>query len=183
MSAVHEVLFGNLTRLRNVTRYSAEFVLQRENVAEHSFWTALIAVTIAHEYFRDEVDVGTVAVRALLHDIEESTTGDLVRAMKYHDQGLRDQIALVEAEFAASILKPMGETGEDYFDIWFNAKDDTLPGRIVALADLLCVISYCRLEFESGNHRLGQIERDCRQLIEDKFGHDSTMMQIVREAI
>lgn len=182
MSAVGEVLFGKLSRLRNVYRYSGEYVLQRENVAEHSFWTALIAVTIAMEYWGPTM-AKDVAVRALLHDIEESMTGDLVRSMKYHDQNLRDQIASVETEFAASLLAPLGEVGEEYFHIWFNAKNmETDSGKIVALADLLCVISYCRKEAESGNPKLAQIEADCEQLIEDKFGHDSLFMRIVREA-
>lgn len=182
MSAIREVMYGNLTRLRNVYRYSGEWVLHRENVAEHSFWTALIAITIAHEHF-DLNTTREVAVRALLHDIEESMTGDLVRSMKYYDEALREDIKRVEEAFAATLLNPLGATGHDFYDIWLHSKDDSLAGRIVALADLLCVISYCDNEEASGNHKLREIRKACTSLIEDKFADDPELKSVYMEAL
>ena len=76
MSAVREVMLGKPSRLRHTFRYSALPVVFRENVAEHSFWTALIGITIAVELGCSHEEVGEVATKALLHDIEESMTGD-----------------------------------------------------------------------------------------------------------
>ena len=92
MRAVKEIMAGNLIMLKHTYRYSSVPVLVRENVAEHSFWTAILAVTIAIELQMSRQEIGKVALKSLLHDIEESMTGDLIRDMKYHDDETRQAI-------------------------------------------------------------------------------------------
>ena len=185
MSAVKEVMSGKLSRLRHTYRYSAIPIVNRENVAEHSFWTALIGMTIAMEIGGTAELIGEVAAKALVHDIEESMTGDLIRDMKYHDSVVRESIRKVEVEFAQGIFDEIGgNTGNIYELFWRTAKDDSESGRIVALADLLCVIAYCDHEQALGNNtkEVRQIRSDCMKLIIHKF-NGTELGQLAEEAI
>ena len=176
MNAVEQIMYGDLSRMRHVFRYSAQPVITRENVAEHSFWTALIAMTIAGELGHRHL-FGEVAKRALLHDIEETLTGDLVRSMKYFDVDTRAAIAKVEVNFASKLFDSLGQVGRSFHEIWTLAKDKTLAGRIVGLADLLCVLSYVEHERILGNatRQLSEIDTNCRRLVQDKFANDSDL--------
>lgn len=185
MSAVKEVMAGKPARLRHTFRYSALPVVFRENVAEHSFWTALIGMTIAAEISGDSQLIGEVAAKALLHDIEESMTGDLIRDMKYHDGDVRDAIRKVEVEFARSIFEAIGGQAGNLLEVyWRMAKDDSPSGRIVALADLLCVISYVDHEQSLGNNtkEMKQVRSDCAKLILHKF-NGTDLGAIAKEAM
>ncbi len=163
-TAVNEVMFGKIGRLKDTFRYSAQPAISRENVAEHSFWTAMIGVTIAYEVNGNVAP--TVALKAIVHDIEECMTGDLVRDMKYANPDLRGAIAHVERQFIKTLLEPMEATGKRIFREWEGAKDNTLAGQIVKLSDALSVIQYCTKEMELGNTNLVEIKDACSSLID-----------------
>lgn len=183
MSAVREVLYGEFRRVSHVYRYSALPVLNRENVAEHSWWTAVIAMTIACEIGEPGM-MGEVAAKAVLHDIEEIGTGDLVREAKYFDAQMREDFRRVEVAFANRLFDRLGtKTGDQLWHQWSHAKDDTLAGEIVALADLLCVVAYCRHEETMGNLNLRGVESECIKLIDQKFGDHKVLLPIVAEAV
>jgi 5'-deoxynucleotidase YfbR-like HD superfamily hydrolase len=190
-SPIREVLYGDLRRVSHVYRYSAQPVLNRENVAEHSWWTAMIAVVIAAEYvnaYDHEASLhdlmGEVALRAILHDIEEVGTGDLVREAKYFSEDVRESFRAVEEAFAHRLFDKFGAPiNRMFYHLWKTAKDTTTEGQIVALADLLCVIAYCKHEARMGNLTLAHIEAECRRLINEKFPQGHTLHEIAREAI
>lgn len=171
MNPIREIMAGELSRLKHTYRYSSVPVLVRENVAEHSFWTAIIGIAIAVEMQMSRQEIGKVALKALLHDVEESMTGDLIREMKYFNEETRDAIALVEREFARRIFAKLGALGPWFESWWLQSKDPSPTGRVVALADLLCVIMYVDHERSLGNQsdQLDQIQSDCVALIERKF--------------
>lgn len=182
MSAIREVLYGEFRRVSHVYRYSALPVLNRENVAEHSWWTAVIAMTIATEIGHAEL-IGDVAARGILHDIEEIGTGDLVREAKYFDEKMREDFRRVERAFANRLFGKLGTyVGNQFQPIWSQAKGDDLAGQIVSLADLFCVIAYVRWERSMGNTRLERVERDCLNLIDEKFGDNGLLLPVIAEA-
>ena len=74
-----------------------------ESVADHSFRTAIMAMTLA-PYF--DIDVNKVIKMALIHDIAESTTGDIVT-----DAGSYDLYSLKKKE------EDEITAGEKIFDI------------------------------------------------------------------
>lgn len=176
MTATKEVMTGKLTRLRHTIRFSAIPVLYKENVAEHGYWTAVIAMAIVadlHSQSDTKIHrqlMGEVAMKSLWHDVEESMTGDVVRDLKYATPEIREAIRKVEERFADVIFNPMGDAGIDLRSFWHFAKDDTTSGHIVALADLLCVISYCDHDMQLGNQteELERIKLQCLILISEK---------------
>lgn len=180
-SALNEVLYGKITRLSHTWRYSAQPVLVRENVAEHSFWTAMIGVTIAYETHYPQL-AGSVALHAIVHDIEECMTGDLIRDMKYASDEFRQAIQNIEEEFVGRLVDKMGQTGQIFQNRWRSAKDESVAGRIVAVADALSVIAYCTREQTLGNQNLSEIRGACMKLV--RHTAEGTFMEdIVEDAL
>jgi 5'-deoxynucleotidase YfbR-like HD superfamily hydrolase len=180
--AVNEIMFGKLSRLTDTFRYSAQSVIIRENVAEHSFWTAMIGIGIALEA-QLEPFVPHVALKAVVHDIEECMTGDLVRDMKYASPDVRDAIKEIERRFLSQWAHQLGEPGAYLKNQWRDAKDKSKAGQIVACADALSVIAYCTREMSLGNQNLHEIRNSCVKLIHDKFGDDPQLVDIADDAI
>jgi len=178
--AVNEVMFGKMTRLKDTFRYSAQSVIVRESVAEHSFWVAMIGATIAWEV--EPNSAADVALKGIFHDIEECMTGDLVRDMKYATEEFRDVVKQLERQFLSGLESGLGLVGHHMFSTWETAKQ-WRTGEIVALADALSVMAYCVQERELGNTKLYEIHDNVVQLIHDKFNKDMELWPIAKEAI
>jgi len=166
-----KMLTGDVNRLRYITRYSTSLVLHRENVAEHSYYVALysylIAVWVQANYpvrahtlqaTEDalEVHFAKVLCRALLHDIDESRTGDFQRPFKYSRPELKalvDEAAKDEFERAVAPIIP-GSLAfvRSMVHNWEHAKDDSTEGSIVAFADYLSVLSHLYAEVGCSNY-------------------------------
>lgn len=180
---VAEIMYGRLGRLRDTYRYSAQPVINRENVAEHSFWTAIISSVVAMSIGLEQEHVWEVSYKSIIHDIEECMTGDLVRDMKYADPSFRDAVLEIEQRFLGSLLEPLGTLGIYIYDDWTKSKDSTLSGRIVSLSDALSVISYCHKEKELGNEGLKEIRDACADLIRRKFYDDEDLGDVAKAAL
>lgn len=166
------VMEGQLNRSRYVERYAGVPHLHPENIAEHSYYVAIYSFLLCHElYFVDSeydpIDLGVVLKRALLHDIEECVTGDVLRSVKhdnpaikkaFHDTGYKLLDGLVR-----EILGP-GSEGSSLpaiiIDTWASAKDNSIEGHIVSLADLLAVVGYASGESTLGNRYARRIQRE-----------------------
>lgn len=173
---------GALTRVNYVTRYSGTPTLRSENIAEHSFQVAMIAATIAIDLGWDPREV---LFKGLLHDIEESLTGDVIRDTKYFDDEILSAMKKVEQAKAHQIFKEWGAAGPTFRSIWEDAKDDTVPGKIVALADFLSVVIFTYHEMSLGNKE-GEIKVIQNEVIKNifkKFREDSILGQYARDII
>ena len=87
-----QFLEGFFDRMSDVIRYSGTKVLNKENLAEHSYYVSVLADGIAEDIeqkFDISIDRYKVLKYALYHDIEEIFTGDLVTPVKYKSQDLR----------------------------------------------------------------------------------------------
>ena len=82
-----EKFFSLAGRLRYIDRWSLMRNTRRENVAEHSYITALIAhalCVIENELFGGKLNPDRAASLALYHDAAEVFTGDLPTPVKYY---------------------------------------------------------------------------------------------------
>lgn len=148
-----EVLIGRVTRLRYIKRYSICPRVHEESVAEHSFYTAYIALAIGRQInnnHNNAIDMGILLSRALVHDLDEVYSGDFIRMFKHSSPGLKTAIDAASFSFMKEFTKEMGER-QSFTDLWLNAKDASLEGAIVGLTDFLSVVSYIAQEIRSGN--------------------------------
>jgi len=150
---VKELLNGSFHRLSHVYRYSSIPTIRKENVAEHSFYVAYYSYLIGKDLVSRgfEVDFGLLLSRALLHDLDESSTGDFLRTVKYGHPDLKK--ALDEVSYR--MMEKMSEKiGVELIADWQLAKFDDLEGHIVSVADLARVVSYILEELRSGNSHM-----------------------------
>lgn len=156
-----EIMTGKLSRMSYVNRYSSFPVNRRENVAEHSWWVAFISLAIAMDLNEQGVEVGveTVLRGAILHDISEVMSGDVIRSYKHTNPEIVR--AMQDADFINTNDMLDGPeyqpVGEEMMSDWSSAKHKGLEGQIVAFADMAAVALYCREEDRSGNRAIREV--------------------------
>ncbi|MFW6121460.1 MAG: YfbR-like 5'-deoxynucleotidase [Petrotogales bacterium] len=147
----------------------------KTTVAGHSFYVALISFLFYYEEKsnNNELDEVDIIKRALLHDIPESLTGDIITPTKQKVTGFEELVERVEevmvtnkllidmpkelvSEFKDKILKP------------FEGKN----GKLVRSADLTAAIIECLMEIKSGNNQMSfrtALNNMLDQLVDSKF--------------
>lgn len=125
----------------NIFRYSGTRLAVQENLAEHVYETMMIGYILIHEIMNispeSDLSISEYLEKALHHDMEECSTGDVSRPLKYHNKKVREELNLVAEEVALEIYK-------EYFDrtiyeeYWINAKSGS-EGFILKIADMLTV--------------------------------------------
>ena len=133
--------------LRFINRFSIYHVNKPETVAEHSYYVTYYSWRIAKEFERSgiEIDFRRLLEKALVHDLEETKTGDIIAHAK---------TPIIKNEIN-NISKKILST--DIYEIWKDAKDDTIEGQIIDFADGYEVLVYCLEEIKSGNNHMREI--------------------------
>lgn len=146
-----ELLTGTTRNLAHVMRFAGFRIHRRESVAEHTCMTSMLAWFIAQQCMllgSRDVDMGKLLGRALFHDFDEAIMVDLPRPVKYADERMRKQW---HALCCRAVQKIGDDIGVSFFHTWLDAKDRSLEGEILALADLISVTSYLIEEIQMGN--------------------------------
>jgi len=149
---IKELLFGEITHLSNVNRYSGMRLNQNESVAEHSYYVALFSYAIS-EHLESKfpeltIELSKLLTRCLLHDISEAISGDIIRPFKHSDTNLNNLINEKSSLIVKQFEKKLKLNLLDHHD---NAKDESLEGFILKIADLMSVLSFSVRELFSGN--------------------------------
>lgn len=148
-------IFEFIDDLSNVRRWSHAYCHKEESVLEHTAAVAIFALSIGAEV---GAKMATVLERALLHDMEEVITGDIPNPTKYHNPQITKEIKEFEAVAAADVASR-------YFDswalrVWHNAKDSSLEGEIIKIADAAAVVLKIEQETSLGNLSFNQYEEN-----------------------
>ncbi len=157
--AVREFL-GKADRLRHMRWFNTVPTVTSMSVAEHSYYTALIALLIARtlpdfplkDGKREEVDEAGLLRRCLIQELEESETGDVNTMVKQDHSDFVMELKVVQYESMQKILSSLPFKLIDGFQSdWNIAKQDGLTGQIVKAADLLSMLLYAEGELSMGN--------------------------------
>ena len=154
---INKLLLGAFQRLRHSIRWSLANKIHKENVAEHSYYTALYALFIMQSLPKGHGVTASQAydclARCLTHDFDEAFSGDLPRMFKHANPTVRKAIDEAASGYVRKHIFEVAEgfAGEYLFDTWCFAKAHDKIGRIVAMADFLSVLSYVIQELRTGN--------------------------------
>jgi len=139
----------------------------------------------------EEIDFAELLIKATVHDLEETITGDIACPTKYWDPQITREIKRVEREAGRKVLYDLDPSGE-LFTYWDTSKHGK-EGFIVALADKLAVVYKVNQEtMEFGNQTIkGHIKGLIPALMEmDEYNHGSGVItnhkiigNIITEAI
>jgi 5'-deoxynucleotidase YfbR-like HD superfamily hydrolase len=149
---IRELLQGRMRRVVHTRRFSGHPLLRQETVAEHSYLTAHYALCIAISCVREgsrDIDYGKLLSRAIMHDVDEAVSGDLLRPIKYSSPEFRAMWEKISKDAMYGLCREMDMP--ELYPIWEHAKDDSLEGEILALADLISVHGYLQEEIAMGN--------------------------------
>lgn len=160
------LLTGSVRRVSHTTRFSGTPTLRPESVAEHHYVTAQYAMLIGLEMIQlgGAVNMGKLLTRALVHDLDEALMPDLPRPVKYSDP----ELTTVWHKLAHNaVVKLEAELGVLISDYWYEAKERSLEGDILAVADMLSVIGYVIEEIRLGNSYMKEVLENSTKYIRD----------------
>ncbi len=166
--------FALLYRLKYINRWGLMRNAESENLKEHTVDVAFLAHALAvirKQQFGDGrvcPSPEKVAVYALFHDVTEIITGDLPTPIKYDNQQLRYEYALVEQQAATRLLSFLPSELQDHYSPFFaqaTTAEERAIHELVKAADVLSAYIKCLAEANAGN----QDFLDAEQTIKTKL--------------
>ncbi len=176
--------FAVVDRVRYIQRWALMRNNESENVAEHSFQTAMFAHALANIRSIEfpeldiQVDPNKIMARALFHDVSEVITGDLPTPVKYHNQELRKAYKNYEALAVETLLDFLpGNLRDNYSELLIEkALVDTEKGSLeyveaglIKAADKLSAYIKCIYEVNQGNNEFREALTSTLNSIEDFY--------------
>ena len=161
--------YALLGRMRYITRWGLMRNTFSENIAEHSYQTAVLAHALA--LIRRDVlklptpDPDRCAVAALYHDASEILTGDLPTPIKYSNPEIKTaykQVERVAGERLLNMLPPELRASYEH-DV---LEDDEALAPIVKGADKLSAHIKCLEEQKAGNTEFDTAARQTWEAIQ-----------------
>lgn len=151
LKSLVKFIFEHHTRLSCIVRFGNTPRIVSENVAEHSYYVTFLAMVLGDYLVEREVKIDRLRLlrMALLHDVEETYSGDIIAPMK---QGtFREELEKENIKNVLMLTKNLAG-GKDYFHLWREVGNKkTLEARIIKLVDRLSCIIYCVREVHLGN--------------------------------
>uniref|UniRef100_A0A6M3J161 Putative phosphohydrolase n=1 Tax=viral metagenome TaxID=1070528 RepID=A0A6M3J161_9ZZZZ len=169
--------FKTVRRLSGIERCSNTPHIKNSYVSDHSYYVALYAMIFADiENSKQPVglkpyDTSEVIKRALIHDLEESLTGDFLFPIKHENPTIKPLLQeainqVVDNELFASL--PIGICSY-YKRLWKTSKDSSNEGRLVAAMDKFEILLYAIQELELGNKQFIKIYNNAIKILLTEF--------------
>lgn len=180
-------ILNSYRNLRQIKRCNNLVTLVSEDVAQHSYYVALLAHKLAYAYNTvaaehnnkyhpldnvnnwETVQVKDCLTQALFHDLEEVFISDIPWDVKHHNDQVHSEIQ--------NVLKQKLQAAYDKCNHITTDRDNILlaktglAGAIVDLADLLEGAWYCCEEIQLGNKTLAPLLSKYLELIHQSYIH------------
>lgn len=142
-----------LYRLKFVTRFNHRSKICIENVAEHSYFVAIFSLLTADK-FKLKVDRAKMLQMAMLHDVPESITGDVLHQVKKARPIIKGELTKMEVEVMKQFFSPELASVYEQFE-----ENNTLEAQVVLLADIMSILLYINNEESLGNENFNIVKR------------------------
>lgn len=155
--------------LTHVMRFSSIPQQFQESVAEHSFFVAhFVSILIFFlKEKKEQLDEARALKIALIHDMEEKFSGDILTPFKYYNKEVYNAIKRVNRETVPLVFEHLPKPlAKQFIDFWKEDADrKTKEAQIVKVADKLSLLSKCHEEMTLGNSFFKSIyERELKAL-------------------
>ncbi|CAM3880346.1 5'-deoxynucleotidase [Cohnella lubricantis] len=159
-----------LYRLQYIERWSLMRKTTSENVAEHSYHTALLAHllgNIAKHVFGRDIDPDKAASYALFHDATEVITGDIPTPVKHHNPELLGNFRRIEQLAADRLLGTVPvELRDVYRSMLSREAESPELAKLVKAADVLDAYLKCVKEMSAGNREFATARRQMEERLQ-----------------
>jgi putative hydrolases of HD superfamily len=147
--------FQSLNKLERIVRCPGEFKLEEHNVASHSWKVSQYAQLLGTVEEQNGVEINWKSLyeKSINHDFGEVFIGDIKTPVKYASQNLRHLLGQVEEGMVKQFVEKEfpEELKAIYLDRLKEGKDQTIEGKILAVADKLDQIYEAYNELIKGN--------------------------------
>lgn len=133
------IAFSQITRTNEVYRYSGTYQVNQESLSEHITDVSIMSYLIGNKIISlgEDIDIGVLLEKCLVHDLDEVVTGDVPRNTKYATIDVHNSMDIV-ANRAIESLANSTNVGRRLIGTWRNSKVGP-EGIILKLSDMLCV--------------------------------------------
>lgn len=123
----------------NAVRYSLMYQTKPESLADHIADVSVLSYLLALRLnsYGENLDVGKVLEKVLLHDLDEVLTGDIPRSTKYYSEDGLNAMRGVALDAITKLSEGL-VGGEGIVEKWKLAKSER-EGAILVIADMICV--------------------------------------------
>tara|TARA_R110000744_G_scaffold196160_1_gene315333 strand:- start:3635 stop:4252 length:618 start_codon:yes stop_codon:yes gene_type:complete len=162
-------IFDASVQLSSLQRYSMTKLVNPESVLEHQGSVAMMGVMLGIKLnsFGEDFDIGLIALKSSLHDIDEIGTGDIPRPTKYAKDSITKDLNNLAKASVLNIFDSIEI--QDAYDIWLFSKFGK-NGKVVSLCDGLAVL--CKVWQETclfGNKVIIGHAGPVQEMIDSKF--------------
>lgn len=141
--------------LAHVMRFNLKPQHFPESVADHSYFVAYIVAILLKLLEKQGIEVNKEKAlqMALVHDMEEIYSGDIVTPFKYYSPEVTEAIKKVNQELIGDVFHDLPEdTAFHFISLWNEeGKGETIEAQVVKVADKLSLVSKCEEEVQVGN--------------------------------
>ena len=141
--------------LAHVKRFNSQPQHFPESVAEHTFYVAYFTIILSSFLKRagEPVDETKAIKLALLHDMEEAISGDILNPFKHYNDEVLSAIRKVNKETIGLMFEDLPkDLGAELIEIWNeDLERETKESQIIKVADRLSLIAKCYEEIKAGN--------------------------------
>lgn len=127
---------------------------RKENVAEHSFITAIVAhalCVIENELCGARLNADRASALALYHESAEVFTGDLPTPIKYHSDEIRSAYKAIEGKAEKKLLGFLPDELKEAFSQYVSPDKNEPEYKFVKYADKIAALIKCNEELAAGN--------------------------------
>jgi putative hydrolase of HD superfamily len=149
---------GYIVDLDTVKRWNGSYNLVPDNDATHSFRVASLALfngLLERERFgrQAEFDLYELVAKAVLHDLPEVLSGDVVTNFKHNNEEIKLAFEQYEKETAATIVELLPAVFHNEMTSYIvDSKSDDYAGEMVDIADKLDALIKAGLEMRNNPH-------------------------------
>lgn len=162
----------HIFQMSNVQRFSGKTLHNPHSIGEHSYRVSVLAMGICDHYNQNnksKISMEEVLKKALLHDLEETVTGDMPSPVKAYGN-LRKEMRNAGSKILSLIVDD-SPNPKEYVKLWKEDKEDE-SGEIIEVADKLEGLLTCFFEIKSGNYYLRKSLISHLEWFESKKGQD-----------
>ena len=134
-----ELINSQILNTDNTVRYSLIYQTKIETLSDHITDVMLLSYLIALRLnsYGEQINVGLLLEKVLLHDLDEVLTGDIPRTTKYYSEAGLQAMREV-ADDAIKVIADSFLGAEGIVDTWRESKSGK-EGIILHLTDMICV--------------------------------------------
>lgn len=169
-------LFKFISEYESVKRFSRNHLVIPENLVSHVGVVSIICAYLLSkmsEHYEEELftpsECCSIMMRAVVHDMDEVITGDIVRPTKYASEEMLALIKKLEEQSIGKVIEKF-DLPDRWESDWRKAKQD-LPGLIVKVADVMAVVMTCYREVHLySNNQFIKVAEEC-------YGYLKTLLE------